>query len=434
MMHRRFLALAAVTVLAMGSARAAEWVPSWTASPQPLWDDSFPLPVLVPGDPGDRTVRQVLRVSLGGPRLRIEVSNAYGAAPLAIGAAAVALAGDAPPGAVVPGSVRPVTVSGRRSFTVPPGASALSDPVDLAVDPLGSIAVSLYLPQPGPVTTFHWDGLQTAAIAPGNQVDRDAVTDAVPTTTRPYLSRVIVEAAEGARTVVAFGDSITDGAASTLDANRRWPDFLAARLAPHNIAVLNAGISGARLLHDGMGRNALARFDRDVLAQGDVAAVVVLIGINDIAWPGHPFAPDLPPPAVDDLIAGYRQLIARARVAGVPIVGATLTPFRGALAGTPFEGYHTPEKDRLRHEVNAWIRESGAFDAVLDLDAVLRDPDDPSRLRPDYDSGDHLHASDAGNKAIADAVAPTLIRPAGGSASAGRGSGPAPGSAGRPGG
>lgn len=409
MLRRALSILLACLVLGQGAARAGDadrWIPSWTASPQPVWGDPFPLPVLAPPALDDQTIRQPLRLSLGGRRLRVELSNAYGPAPLAIGAASVART--VPGGAVEPGTIRLVTLSGRRSFTIPPGASVLSDPIDLATAPLASLAVSLHVPAPTPVSTFHWDGLQTAEIAPGDQVDRDRLADARPMTTRLLLSRVVVEAPRGARAVVAFGDSITDGAASSLDANRRWPDVLAERLAPAEVAVLNAGISGARLLKDGMGRNALARFGRDVLQQAGVSAVVVLIGINDISWPGHVFDPQAPRPGADDLIAGYRQLVAQAHAANLRILGATLTPFRGALAGTPLEGYYTPEKDRLRQEVNAWIRTAGAFDAVVDLDAVLRDPADPLRLRSEYDSGDHLHASDAGNEAIAQAVLAAL--------------------------
>jgi lysophospholipase L1-like esterase len=204
--------------------------------------------------------------------------------------------------------------------------------------------------------------------------------------------------------VVVLGDSTTDGNGATIDANTRWPDFLAARLAPKNVAVLNAGISGARLLGDRMGVNALARFDRDVLSQPRVKSVVVLLGINDISWPGTAFDPQGIRPSADALIAGYRQLIARAHSRGVRVVGATLTPFEGALAGTPLDNYYHADKDRLRQQINAWIRGSGEFDTVIDFDALARDPAHPARLKPEFDSGDHLHPGDRGNQAMADAV------------------------------
>ena len=201
-----------------------------------------------------------------------------------------------------------------------------------------------------------------------------------------------------------IGDSITDGNGATIDANARWPDFLAARLAPRNVAVLNAGISGARLLGDRMGVNALARFDRDVLSQPRVKTVIVLLGINDISWPGTAFDPQGERPSADALISGYRQLVARAHARGVRVGGATLTPFEGALPGTPLDNYYQTHKDELRQKINAWIRTSGEFDAVVDFDVLARDPSYPSRLNQEFDSGDHLHPGDHGNKAMADAI------------------------------
>lgn len=218
------------------------------------------------------------------------------------------------------------------------------------------------------------------------------------------LAGIQVETAADPRAVAVIGDSITDGAGASLDRDSRWPDFLAARLAPRGVAVINAGISGGRLLTDGMGSNALARLDRDVLAQPGVASVVVMLGINDIAWPGTAYARDAAPPPLAALVAGYRQLIEQAHVHGVRVIGATLTPFAGALPGTPLADYYQPAKDALRQQVNAWIRDSGAFDAVVDFDALLRDPADPARLDARFDSGDHLHPGDAGNRAMAEAL------------------------------
>ena len=204
--------------------------------------------------------------------------------------------------------------------------------------------------------------------------------------------------------MVAIGDSITDGNGATIDADARWPDFLAKRFAPHRVAVVNGGISGGRLLQDSMGVSVAARLQRDVFAQPNVKAAILLIGINDISWPGTILAPDQTPPSADEMIAGFRQVIALAQANNVRLIGATLPPFEGALTGTPLGNYYSPEKDALRQEVNRWIRESGAFDAVVDFDAVLRDPANPARMNAAFDSGDHLHPGDAGNRAMAEAI------------------------------
>jgi lysophospholipase L1-like esterase len=386
------------------AATAGTWVPGWTASPQAVWSSDFVLPLGLPASLRDQTVRQVVRSSVGGSRVRIVLSNEYGTQALQIGAAHIAAAGEAAGSTGGPG--RALTFGGQATVTVPAGAPVISDPVEMDVAPLGRLAVSLYFPQTTPVTTIHWDGLQPAQIAAGNVASASAIRADSVVNSRLFLSAVLVQAAPGTRSVVAFGDSITDGAASTPGTDQRWPDFLARRLAGRNVAVLNAGISGGRVLKNHMGPNALARFDRDVLGQPSVAGVVLLMGINDISWPGSTFGPKEPATQAEALIAGYRQLIARARSRGVRIVGATLTPFEGALTmpGSPITDYYSPAKDALRQRINDWIRRSGEFDAVLDFDAVVRDPLNPLKILPAYDSGDHLHLGDAGNKAVADAV------------------------------
>lgn len=409
---RPLAALLLLFVLAAADAQAqhrdeGHWIASWTASPQPVWDANFALPANVPERLQDRTVRQIARVSLGGRRVRVLLSNEYGEHPLVVGAVHVALAGNG--AAVVPESDRALTFGGSASATIPPGAPALSDPVDLPLPVLSSVAVSLYLPQSTGLSTFHWDGRQTAHLGRGDQAGSETLDADATLTARLFLAAILVDAPADAGAVVAFGDSITDGAMATTDANRRWPDRLAERLAPRNVAVLNAGISGARVLRDKMGANALARFERDVLAQPGVRAAVVLMGINDLAWNGTIFAPGDPPLPAEELIAGYRQLIARARARGVRIVGATLTPFEGALQDSPMRGYYGADKERVRQRVNAWMRESGEFDALLDFDAVTRDPAHPARFLPAYDSGDHLHPGDAGYKAMADSIDPSLL-------------------------
>ena len=404
------LSLALSVSPAHGTEPGHAWLASWTASPQAVWGSDFLFPSNVPAVLQGHTVRQVARLSVGGPRVRIVLSNAYGKVPLRIGTATVALADAA--SAIRPDSLRTLTFAGQPSATMSPGAPLISDPIELYVPDLARLTVSIHLPQASPVSTFHWDGRETAWIAPQDQTRSIRIDDApgVQTTTaRLLLSAIEVEAGPAAQAVAILGDSITDGASASLGKDTRWPDFLAARLAPQGVAVINAGISGGRLLSDGMGVNALARFERDVLAQPGVRTVVVLLGINDISWPGTAFAPREQRPTLEELTSGYVQLIAQARSRGVRVVGATLMPFAGALPGTPLSDYYQLDKDALRLQLNAWIRDSGHFDAVLDFDAWMRDPANPLRLLPAYDSGDHLHPGDAGNRALAEGIDLSLL-------------------------
>ncbi|GAB2314295.1 SGNH/GDSL hydrolase family protein [Stenotrophomonas geniculata] len=392
--------LTATTLLALSgvasAASAPHWVASWQASPQPVWGADFLFPTLVPATLHDQTFRQTARISLGGPRLRVRLSNAYGTQPLRIGAASVAArAGDTP---------QPLSFDGQPGVLISPGQERLSDPLPLVTDDRQALQVSVFVPGPTPVQTFHWEGRQTSWTAPGDQSRAQALSAASSTTARLFLAGIEVEAAARARSVVVIGDSITDGATASLDQDQRWTDHLAARLAPRGIAVVNAGISGGRLLRDGMGESVLARLQRDALDQPGVASVIVLIGINDISWPGTAFARNQARPTLAELQAGYRALAEQARGRGIRIVGATLAPFAGALPDTPLDDYYHPDKDVLRRQLNAWLRTDSPFDAVIDLDAALRDPADPSQLAAAYDSGDHLHPGDAGNRAMAEAV------------------------------
>lgn len=405
-MHR-FLAVVAIGwLVAFGVYAAprddAHWVTTWTASPQARWDGDFALPLNLPFHLWDQTVRQVVRVSLGGKQARVVLSNAYGDAPLVIGAAHMALAGRE--GAVAADSDHALTFAGQSTVSIPPSAFVVSDPVAWKIDASSALAVSLYLPEPTPPATFHWDARQTAYVGAGNQTADAAFKTGATMTTRVFLSAVLVDADAHASAVATLGDSITDGAGASMDRNTRWPDFLAQRLRQHDVAVVNAGISGARLLRNKMGDNALARFGRDVLDQPGVRTAIVMLGINDISWLDTPLGPHDATPSPEQLIAGYRQLIAQAHLHDVRVVGATLTPFEGALIDSPMKHYYSADKERVRQAVNRWIRESGEFDAVVDFDAALRDPAHPQRLLPAYDSGDHLHPGDAGNKAMADAI------------------------------
>ena len=413
--RRTLLAVSLLTALLVGlgagAARAqptgdGEWIGTWSASPQEIWEADFFAPVGIPRSLRDQTVRQIARVSLGGSRVRVELSNEFGEHPLIIGAAHVALADKG--SAIVPGSDRALTFGGSPTVTIPPGAPVLSDPLELAVPPLGSVAVSLYLPEIAPTATWHWEGVQTAYISgPGDFTGATDFTPALTTTSRIFLSGIMVDKSQVARAVVTFGDSITDGATSTPDANHRWPDFLAERLvaAGAEVAVLNEGISGARVLRDRMGDNALARFERDVLSHPHADTVVLMMGINDIGWPGTILVPEgEAAPSAEDIIAGYRQLIVRAHASGMRIIGATLTPFENTFAGNPLFGYYDEAKEAKRQAVNEWIRTSGAFDGVIDFDAVARDPANPKHIKAEFDSGDHLHPQDTGYKAMANSV------------------------------
>ena len=373
--------------LALGHDAHAHWTTSWYAAPQPGWDQHFVLPMNVPAMLDRQTVQESLRLSTGGERIKLVFSNRYGRTPLALGEVRVGLDGH---------RAHLVRFSGKTAATIAPGGTLISDPLALAVPALARLDVSTSLPARTPVTSFHWGGQQTFRLS-GVQGTEQAEG-------RLFLSAVQVDDGPGARTVVALGDSITDGNGSTPDMDRRWPDFLAQRLAPHGVAVANAGISGGRLLRDGMGESALARFEQDVLAQPGVSDVIVLLGINDIGWPGSPFAPAEHPVTLDELRAGYERLARKAHARGLRITVGTLPPFEGALEGTPFAGHYSPAKDALRRQLNDWLRAACLFDAVVDFDAVLRDPEQPRRMRTEFDSGDHLHPGDAGYRAMAAAI------------------------------
>jgi lysophospholipase L1-like esterase len=346
----------------------------------------------------NQTIRQIVRTSIGGNRVRVVLSNAFGTAPIQIGAGNVALRDKE--SMVVASSVKPLTVGGASAFSILAGATVVSDPIELTVAPVSDLVVDLYVPgdlgiSPSPVTTHNGASQTNFVSETGNH---SGVTT-LPVSARSgawfMLARVEVMAPAGTAAVVAFGDSITDGARSTADMNNRWPDQLARRLAARKgtgVAVLNAGISGNRVLGDGAGVSALARFDRDVLVQTGVTHVVVMEGINDIG-----IARNSPSPSADDLIAGHKQLIERAHARGLKIYGATLTPYEGAA-------YYSPEGEAKRQALNNWIRTSKAYDGVIDFDMITRDPAAPTKFLPAYDSGDHLHPGDAGYKAMGDAV------------------------------
>ena len=365
--------------------RDRRFIASWTASPQPAEP-----PLRVEG----QTLRQIVRLSLGGERIAVKLSNAYGTTPLTIGAAHVAFARAA--AANVTGSDRALTFAGATSVTIPPGALVVSDALPLPVSASTDLAVSLYFPGAQKIETEHATAEQTSYLsAAGDFSGAETFRPAGASESWYVLCGVDVETTANAELIVAFGDSITDGMESTTDANHRWPDFLAARLqtvkhAPPR-AVVNAGISGNAILRDLGGVNALARLDRDVLAQPGVKFVIVLLGINDI------IIPDASAATVAQLIAGHRQIIDRAHALGLTVFGGTIMPFDGTQL-------HTPAGESKRDALNRWIRTSNAYDGVIDFDRVLRDPQNPTFLAAPFDSGDHLHPNDFGYKAMSDAV------------------------------
>lgn len=381
------------------------WIGTWGASPfgfQAFGPAAAPAPFV------DQTLRQKLRISVGGDQVRVRFSNELGTAPLVIGGATLALAtGDS---SIDTASMKALTFGGATSITIPPGAPALSDAVDMNVADLTELAVSIYLPEEAPPATLHMG--RSTYVATGDATQAASLDGAELTTNHVFLTGVYVRTTDDAAVVVTLGDSITDGAASTPHTYSSWPDQFAARVSTgssgRRIAVVNHGISGNQVLRDGAGTSALTRFDRDVLSTPGLTHIVLLEGINDIgtggfAFPGTNAAPP-PERTAAELIAGYQQLIARAHANGVKIFGATLTPFEGTFAG-----YYSPAKDEVRIELNNWIRTSGAFDGVIDFEAATQDATNPRIMKAEYDSGDHLHPGDAGYKAMADSIDPALF-------------------------
>jgi len=403
-----------------GSALAADaatrWIGTWAAAPQA----AFPGPL---ARYDDRTLRLVVHASVGGSRVRLTLSNLHGPAPLRIAAAHVALRERGAD--IAAGSDRALAFDGAAGIVIAPGASATSDPVDLPVPALSDLAVSLHLAGPAHAGTTHALAQQTGWVARSRGDATAAVRfpKANKIDSWPFLTGVDVEAPAGGATIVVFGDSWVDGDGSTLDANARWSDALAARLqraggACAHVGVVNEGLIGNRLLHDSparhrrgapdfgraLGESGLARLNRDVLSQPGVRAVLVHLGNNDIGFDGG-VAPADEAVSLQALEAGYRELVARAHAAGLRAIGSTLTPVEGTRL---VAGYDTPAKEVLRQQVNAWIRDAGEFDAVADVDRAVRDPDHPARLLPRLASPDHLHPNDAGYAAASAAVSPAI--------------------------
>lgn len=406
-----------------------KWVGTWATAPQ-----------AVPKGPAqtfhNQTVRLILRTSVGGKRVRVKISNTFGDQPLVIGA--VHIARRASEADIDPTSDRALKFNGHSSVKIPPQSMAVSDPADLDVPALSDLAISLFFPEAAAVTTWHILAKQTNYVAPetGDATARQKFPVAKTINSWPFLTGVDVDASPHPASIVALGSSLTDGDGSTRDTNRRWPDVLAERLQKAGgeaaeLGVLNEGIIGNRLLSDtqsprqaggppplgpvweqlgpALGQSGVARFDRDVLAQAGVKYVILALGVNDMLFPGS-FIPQTETVTAQDLIKGNRQLIARAHKKGIRAIGTTIPPFEHALFRNPFyDRFYSPENEKIRQEVNAWIRTGGEFDGVIDFDEAVRDPDHPTQILPAYDSGDHLHVNNAGNVAQGNIISLALF-------------------------
>jgi lysophospholipase L1-like esterase len=388
------------------------WIASWAASPQ----SGSPNPREALLNIDNQTVRERVRISIGGSQIQLRFSNEFGSSPLVIGSVTVAVPTDA--SSVEQKSIRSVTFEGHKSVTIPAGAPVLSDLITFPVIFGAEISVSIYFPKRLTTPTLHAFAFKHAVISQHGDFTHAEKIDAATTSTASIsVTAVFVRAQASERLVVAFGDSITDGDGSTVDADKNWPSDLIRRAANTSktsaLAVVNEGIVGNRLLSDGdiFGISALARFDRDALVLGGVTHIVLLEGLNDICFPGAKMDGQyLADPnemrSVQDITDAYRQLISRAHARGLKLIGATITP----CEGVDIPGYYSDAKEATRQAVNKWIRTSGAFDGVIDFDAVVRDPNHPSQLLPKFASKDRLHPNDDGYKAMADSIDLNLFK------------------------
>jgi len=394
-MFKRWIGLVSLSILLLSasapssaqSAKHPQWVGTWATSPMLAEGSARMLPFSAV------TLREIAHISQGGAQIRVRFTNEFGVDPLTIADAHAALsAGGAD---IREGTDHAITFGGAATVRIPPGAAIYSDPVALAVPALSDVAVSFFLPsQVMRGETYHSFADQKNYVANGDLAGANALPQAAVVQSWYFFDGIDVAAAKDSRAIVALGDSITDGAHSALNANLRWPDVLAARLQQGHapVSVLNEGIGGNRVLNEGTGPSAISRLDRDVLAQDGVRYVIVLESINDIGRLARISAPEDEVTA-QQLEQGLKQIADAAHEHGIKAFGATLTPYGGA-------GYSGEKGEQVREDVNNWIRTSGTFDGVIDFDQITRDPQNPTHFNPLYDSGDHLHPSDDGYKAM----------------------------------
>lgn len=396
-MKRLLLLTAALLGLTLLNATepGGRWVATWATSQQLTEKGNLP------PDPGfsEATVRQKLRVSIGGEKFRVRFSNEFGNGPLTLEAVHVALADGFADARIQPGTSRALTFRGAGSVTIQPGATVISDPVDLPLAPMADVAVTTVTKASPSDLTGHPGSRTTSYFAYGGAApDAADLPEAKRTDHWYFMCSLDVWTKKPAAAVAILGDSITDGRGSTHNHNDRWPDILSQRLranpATADVAVLNHGVGGGRVLRDGLGVSALRRFDRDIIAQPGVKWLIILEGVNDLGTS----SPETVAVTAQELIAAYDQMITRAHDHGIKVYGATIMPFGG------FKSYDTPEREAARQAVNAWIRTGGRFDAVIDFDAVARDPEIPAKLSAATDGGDHLHLSAGGYRIIADSI------------------------------
>ena len=397
--------LAAGVALAPGALRyaaAAEtWNATWGAAP------AGPAPVSSYMSFSNQTLRLIAHASIGGSRARVRLSNELGRTSVQVGAVWLGISSSG--ASLVAGSNRQLRFGGSAGTSLAAGAALLSDPVDLSIPAQANLALSLYLPGSVQAATVHDAAYQTSYVsAAGNYAANAALSAQRTLYSWPFLTEIDIGSTRAGATLIALGDSQTDGSLSTNNGNRRWPDYLARRLQTETgsgalpVGVVNRGIAGNRLLGDAdntplAGKDAIERFDRDVLATSGARFLVILIGINDILFSSSPDAS-----LANQITNGYLQLVARARIRGMRVLGATLLPFEGYT-------WYSAARENVRQRVNSWIRTAGAFDAVLDFDAAVRDPNRPTRILPARDGGDHLHPNDAGYEAMARAVPLSLL-------------------------
>lgn len=403
------LLAAGVAARAQGNARSRHWVASWGASQQ-IPEPANALPY---DDLRDATVRQIFHLSVGGAALRVHLSNAFGTAPLHFTSVHIAKPEPGASPAIDPASDKALTFSGEADVTIPAGAEAISDPISYSIAPLSDLAVSFHIDEPPMPETGHPGSRATSYYLRGDSVAKANLSDAKHVDHWYQVSEIDVGAPPEAGTIAALGDSITDGHGATTNGNDRWTDVLAARLqaspATREIGVSNQGIGGNHLLTDGLGPNALARFDRDVLAPAGVRWLIVFEGVNDLGGLARngEVTPAEHAAFVERVLTALQQIVARAHAHGIRVFGATITPYVGS------NYYHPgPLSEADRQAVNQWIRAAGHFDAVIDFDAAVRDPAQPDRLLGAYDCGDHLHPSPAGYKAMGDSIPIELFAPA----------------------